>query len=42
MPKNPTREQRLDWHAGHAVACGCRKPPADMHDELRARGVTLD
>jgi hypothetical protein len=30
MPKNPTFEQRLEWHREHARECGCRKPPPDL------------
>jgi len=26
MPKNPTREQRGEWHATHVEECGCREP----------------
>jgi hypothetical protein len=26
MPKNPTRDQRAEWHAAHADECGCRAP----------------
>jgi len=27
MPPKATREQRIKWHAAHAVACGCRAVP---------------
>ena len=30
MPKNPTYEQRLEWHREHARECSCRKPPPDI------------
>ena len=26
MPRNPTLEQRLEWHREHTRHCGCRKP----------------
>lgn len=33
MPKNPTRAQRVKWHAEHELACGCRPvPPSLMLD----------
>ncbi|MGZ8649669.1 MAG: hypothetical protein ACXW08_13755 [Solirubrobacteraceae bacterium] len=38
MPKNPTFEQRLEWHRAHARECGCRKPPADLEAWI-ARGT---
>jgi hypothetical protein len=39
MPKNPTPQQRLDWHLAHAKACKCREMPASVLAELR-RQVT--
>jgi hypothetical protein len=24
MPKNPTVQQRIDWHLAHLENCGCR------------------
>ena len=24
MPKNPTRDERGEWHSGHLDECGCR------------------
>jgi hypothetical protein len=33
MPKNPTRAERVEWHAEHELACGCRPvPPSLMFD----------
>lgn len=26
MPKNPTAEQRINWHREHLNRCACRKP----------------
>ena len=36
MPKNPTRAQRVKWHALHAEACGCRPVPDSLVAEVRA------
>ncbi len=36
MPKNPTREQRVEWHAEHALACACRDVPAGLLAEVKA------
>lgn len=30
MPKNPTFEQRLEWHKEHLKFCSCRPVPASM------------
>jgi hypothetical protein len=32
MPKNATKQQRLEWHLEHAKVCGCRPMP----DSIRA------
>ena len=37
MPKNPTLEQRLSWHAEHAEACGCRSMPPKLAALLKQR-----
>jgi hypothetical protein len=30
MPQYPTRAQRVQWHAEHKLACGCRPVPASL------------
>lgn len=37
MPKNPSLEQRVDWHLAHADACGCRRMPPTVIKALRVR-----
>ena len=39
MPKNPTHEQRLEWHREHVRNCGCRKPPPKLAATLEADGA---
>lgn len=39
MPSNASLEQRLEWHAEHAVSCGCREIPPSIRKELEARGL---
>ncbi len=34
MAKNPTRAQRIAWHADHAEMCGCRPVPPGMEAEV--------
>ncbi|MDA4126485.1 MAG: hypothetical protein OK452_04685 [Thaumarchaeota archaeon] len=36
MPKNPTRAQRVQWHAEHELACGCRPVPASIEADVAA------
>jgi len=38
MPPNPTRDQRVVWHAEHAAECGCRPVPASLLAEVEAWG----
>ncbi|HAV24495.1 MAG TPA: hypothetical protein DCX46_13620 [Bacteroidetes bacterium] len=37
MPKNPTPQQRLDWHIAHAKNCGCRELTPSMRRELEKK-----
>ena len=37
MPKNPTVEQRLNWHVKHARFCGCRPMPTSLKARLGKR-----
>jgi hypothetical protein len=34
MPQRATREQRIKWHAAHAVACGCRAVPDSIRPDV--------
>ena len=42
MPPNPTLDQRLEWHAGHAANCACRDMPDEIRAELAKRGMLPD
>jgi len=37
MPKNPTRDQRIDWHLNHAKNCACRETPKSVSKEIARR-----
>ena len=37
MPKNPTLEERIQWHVSHARACKCREMPESMVKEIRKK-----
>jgi hypothetical protein len=41
MPKNPTLDQRIEWHLAHARACGCRKIEGKLLAEMKRRGITV-
>jgi hypothetical protein len=37
MPKNPTLDQRIQWHISHAKNCGCREIPKKIKMEIEKR-----
>jgi hypothetical protein len=37
MPKNPTLDQRLEWHLAHARHCSCRRLSGKIQEEMKAR-----
>jgi len=39
MPKNPTFEQRVEWHLAHAKNCDCRPIAGKLAEEMRKRGI---
>jgi hypothetical protein len=41
MPKNPTLDQRIEWHLAHARACGCRAISGTLLDEMKRRGIKV-
>ena len=40
MPKNPTPDQRIDWHIEHAKNCACWPIPAKLKTEIEKRKVS--
>lgn len=41
MPKNPTFEQRVEWHLDHQKNCSCRPIPEKLLEEIRKRNIRL-
>jgi hypothetical protein len=39
MPKNPTRDQRIEWHLEHSRNCSCRDTPREIALEIKKRKV---
>ena len=39
MPRNPTVQQRIEWHLAHADNCGCRPVPQGVLSLMQARGI---
>jgi hypothetical protein len=42
MPVKPRREQRVAWHAEHALVCGCREVPESLKSEVEAAKRRLE
>lgn len=38
MPKNPTPEQRIEWHREHAKHCTCWPMPPKILAEIKKPG----
>lgn len=41
MPKNPTLDQRLEWHLEHAKHCKCRPIAGNIAEEMKKRGISI-
>jgi uncharacterized protein YdhG (YjbR/CyaY superfamily) len=41
MPKRPTLDERVVWHAAHARHCSCRAMPDIIRRELTRRGIEV-
>jgi hemerythrin-like domain-containing protein len=39
MPKNPTQEQRIEWHLEHQKHCSCRPAPQRLQAEIERRRI---
>jgi len=37
MPKNPTLNERINWHIEHAKHCSCREMPDSIKKEIAKR-----
>ena len=42
MPKNPTLEQRINWHIEHTKNCQCRPLDGKIKIEIKKRGIKID
>ncbi|HVT00750.1 MAG TPA: hypothetical protein VHE53_00775 [Patescibacteria group bacterium] len=39
MPKNPTLDQRIEWHLAHAKNCSCRPLGGKILEEIKKRNL---
>lgn len=37
MPKNPTLDERIEWHLAHAQNCTCRPLAGKILEEIKKR-----
>jgi len=37
MPKNPSLQERIEWHLKHAEKCACRPIPKKLMLEIKNR-----
>jgi hypothetical protein len=35
MPKNPSFEERMEWHIKHMENCSCREPTPKLKEEMK-------
>jgi hypothetical protein len=41
MPRNPSTEQRIEWHVEHTKNCACRDIPPKLKVELKKRNIKV-
>jgi len=41
MPKNPTFEQKVNWHLEHQKNCACRAIPSKLLAEMKKMGILM-
>lgn len=39
MPKNPSFDQRVEWHLAHQKNCSCRPISGKLAEEMKKRGI---
>ncbi len=37
MPKNPSLDERINWHLEHSKNCRCREMPDNIKKEIKKR-----
>jgi hypothetical protein len=42
MPKNPTLDEKVNWHMMHARNCQCRKLEGKILEEIKKREIQVD
>jgi len=41
MPKNPSVEERIEWHIAHFKNCACRDIPPKLKVEIKKRNIKI-
>lgn len=42
MPKNPSFEERVQWHLEHQKHCSCMPIPEKLKEEMKRRKIHFD
>lgn len=42
MPKNPSSDQRIQWHLEHAKNCACRPLGGNILEEIKRCGLKVE
>jgi len=42
MPKNPSLDQRINWHLEHSKNCDCRALGGKILKEIKKRGIKYE
>jgi len=41
MPKNPSFDQRVEWHLEHRKHCSCRPIPEKLAEKMKEKGIAF-
>jgi hypothetical protein len=41
MPKNPSLQQRIEWHLEHSKNCACREIPGKLKEEMKKLKIKI-
>ena len=41
MPKNPSLQERVDWHIEHIKNCSCREIPRKLKEEMKKLKIKI-
>ena len=42
MPKNPSEDERIQWHMEHSKHCACRPIPKGVIELMKKKGIPVE